>query len=318
MQLIEGLDATFPAVIDSTIVSDFRACAQRALLKYFYGIGREKDSIHLHFGAAFARGLEVTRKAFYDEKADVMAALCAGGVAIIKFWGDFPSDPTNGKCLESCLDAHFSYFLEPGHSLETGILKPFFVDGHAAVENTFAWPLDILHPDTGKALVYAGRFDMLGVYNNDLTIVDEKTTTQLGAAWVNSWALRSQITGYFHGSRLYGYDTRMALIRGVGILKRSITFETALQMRSTFQVDRWLEQLHRDIERMINCWKVGYFDFNLDKACSDFGGCPFVDLCNSETPERWLSNYKIKKWEPLRVTGTEKSLSGAASKTNGG
>jgi hypothetical protein len=47
----------------------------------------------------------------------------------------------------------------------------------------------------------------------------------------------------------------------------------------------------------------GTWDYALHKgACAAFGGCPYVPLCSSEHPEKWVAlNYIERKWDPMAV-----------------
>jgi len=56
----------------------------------------------------------------------------------------------------------------------------------------------------------------------------------------------------------------------------------------------------RDIKRMIACWEEGYWDYNLDHACAEFGGCVFKRVCLSEDPKPWLeTSFERRVWSPL-------------------
>jgi hypothetical protein len=47
-------------------------------------------------------------------------------------------------------------------------------------------------------------------------------------------------------------------------------------------------------------WEEGYWDYNLDGACTDYGGCSFVKVCKAKDPENWLPVYFAPKvWDPL-------------------
>ena len=67
------------------------------------------------------------------------------------------------------------YFEE--YPLDGDSIKPYkFEDGRTGIEFTFGIPIPINHPDSGDPIVLAGRFDLLGYYNDLLAVVDEKTT----------------------------------------------------------------------------------------------------------------------------------------------
>ena len=298
-------EARFPNVIDNTLRKDFSSCPLKAFYAHFNRLGPVEPSIHLHFGGAFARGLEVTRKAFYTQGLDAQQAEELGREAITAFWGEYPQDG-NGtvKSLARCLDAHECYFVE--YPLHSDHIKPYITpDGKAGVEFTFALILPFQHPETGDPLTYAGRFDMLGIYNDTLFVVDEKTSTALGASWGNQWDLASQFTGYCFAAQSYDYPVSGAIVRGVGLLKSQTTFAQHITYRPKWMLDQWYEQLLRDVERMLFYWdqyknSSRRFDQNLGDACSAYGACTFRRLCLSPNPENWISGYYAERhWNPL-------------------
>ena len=90
------------------------------------------------------------------------------------------------------------------------------------------------------------------------------------------------------------------VVRGVSILKTKYDTMEVISYRSPYEIDRWLNQVVRDIQRMIRCWEEGYWDYNLDHACSEYGGCAFTSICKSADPEAWLKTYFVKRvWNPL-------------------
>ena len=51
---------------------------------------------------------------------------------------------------------------------------------------------------------------------------------------------------------------------------------------------------------MQQCWEEGWWDYDLDHACSEYGGCQFTRVCKSNDPEAWLPMYFEKRvWDPL-------------------
>lgn len=307
----------FPQVWDSTMRSAFVACPRQFFWSHLEHLRKPGLSIHLHFGGCFARGLEITRKAYYGEGQSIKDALCAGHTAIIETWGDaeFPDHPRVYKTLSACHDALASYFEE--WPLDTDALRPTRLDDKPAIEMSFAVPIDgTAHPVTGEPLVYAGRFDMLADWSEADTIFveDDKTSSQLGASWRNNWKLRGQLTGYCYGAHSYGIDVAGAIVRGVGILSNSITFEQVIETRPAWMIEGWLRQLRYDLNRAADRWKEMTMPWRagvspplrdawpqaLDTACSSYGGCQFLDLCDSEHPERWVYNYDTHVWDPLK------------------
>ena len=288
----------FPRLIDSSMRASFVSCPRQFELQYLHHWRSPRPSIHLVAGGAFAKGIEVTRLSFYRDKLPPETSLGRGVRALILEYGDAEFDETQAKdCLTMCcaLAEYFSI-----HELESDEITPLMIEGSPCVEFSFALPLPLRHPETDDPILYGGRFDMLGLYNGALFAVDEKTTSQLGPSWIKNWTLRSQLTGYCWGAREYGYPVAGAIIRGLSILKSGFGNAESIQYRPDWQIARWHSQLIRDISRMISCWSEGYFDYNLDSSCSSYGGCAYLDICNSNDPQRWLGADFIKReWHPL-------------------
>jgi hypothetical protein len=86
----------------------------------------------------------------------------------------------------------------------------------------------------------------------------------------------------------------------VSILKTKYDTLEVSTNRSPYEIERWHDQTVRDIERMKKMWEEGYWDYNLDGSCTDYGGCPLVQVCKSSTPENWLPvNFQQRVWDPL-------------------
>lgn len=290
----------FPAVIDSSMRGTFAACEKKFYWNYLRHLHRAEESPDLKAGGAFARGLEVARKAFWGDKLPADEALSIGLRALLEEFGDYEPPYGHPKTPDRMAEALVEYFHHYGWS--TDLIQPFMHEGKPSVEFTFALPLDIAHPQTGEPILYAGRFDMLGERDGILYVVDEKTTKQLGATWPKQWTMRSQLTGYCWAARTFGYPVAGAIVRGISILKRGFGHAESIQPRAEWEIDRWYAQLHRNITKMIESWKADDFEYDLDSACSSYGGCPYITLCQSNDPERWVSaEYVVKPWNPLET-----------------
>lgn len=273
---------------------------QWSWLEYFNHWKPKRESEHLHAGAAFAKGLETTRKAYWLEKLSVRDSIAAGAIAIIREWGDYDEPPGSVKSLPNILGAFTDYWLHYG--FDTDHVQPYSPEpGRLAVEFSFAIPIpSTAHPETGEPILYTGRFDMIGQMGESLYVEDDKTTSQLGPSWFKKWELRSQLTGYCWAARQFGIPVKGAIVRGVAIRTRDFGHAEAIQYRSDYEINRWLHQLTRDTNRMIECWKEGYFDYSLADACESYGGCLFLPVCKSENPERWLNQDFVQRvWDPL-------------------
>ena len=131
-------------------------------------------------------------------------------------------------------------------------------------------------------------------------IDDEKTAAQLGDQWAKNWQLASQMTGYVWAAESYGFPISGVCIRGVSVQVKAIRHVQIMEQRDNWMIERWLEQLKRDVKRAIASWEEGYWDYALDDACSSYGGCDLLGVCTSKDPERWLeADFENDDWNPL-------------------
>jgi len=307
------LDWTFPEVIDNTARSAWRKCETYSMYQTFNKIKPQTPSIHLHAGAAFAKGIEMTRRGFYEQKLSIADARKLGVIELIKAYGDFETLPDSTKSCERMVLGLIAYFDQ--YPLDSDYLKPYYSESAESygIEFSFALPIEdetgspLLHPVTGNPLLYAGKFDMLGQAGESaknpgaLFVVDEKTTAQLGNSWLKQWGLDSQFTGYCWGARSYGLPVAGAVIRGVSFLKSGNGHAEATIFRPDWQIQRWHREMVRDVKRMIRAFETRDISMALDKSiCGNYGGCSFSFLCESPNPQQWIPlHFQKNTWNPL-------------------
>lgn len=301
----------FPTLVDSTMRGSWIVCNTQAMYGHFMHIASRSPSIHLHAGGAFASALEATRRAYYERNLPIDESLRQGLAELLRFYGPIQLTParTGDKSCDNMVKAFDSYFQR--YPLDKDLLKPYMTaDGKAMVEFRFSMPLGVPHPVTGDPILYGGRADMIAIYNDTLLVVDEKTGTQLGESWASQWELDSQFTGYIKAAQVHGFPVSGACIRGIGLLKTKITHAEQFVYRSPWEIDRWWDELHDDVENMVRAWKRGAYKQALHKsACAAYGGCAYKMLCRSQNPEGWIPmHYREHKWDPLAKDLGEKLL----------
>lgn len=289
----------FPPTVDSTMLAAFRNCPQKMFRTYVEHWKPQFESVHLVAGGAYAKGLETARRAFYSDKLSPDDALSLGGAALMEHYGDFECPADSAKSLERTLGALEYYFEQ--YPLGSDPAIPIeYATGRQGIEFSFAEPLDIMHPISGDPLIYTGRADMLAHWNDGIYVFDDKTTSSLGASFARQWEHRSQFTGYLWAAQRAGIRTHGAVVRGVSILKAKYDTMEVVTNRSPWEIERWYIQMQRDIQRMIRCWEEGYWDYNLDHACNEYGQCSLTDICKSPNPEAWLpAKFTKRVWDPL-------------------
>lgn len=295
----------FPMLIDNTAREQYVTCPQKFFRSTIQKLAPDTPSIHLHFGGAYAAGLEAMRKEFYVNHKSQQEAVEEGIKAATAYFGDFEVPEKSNKTYAALCGAIISYCDQ--YPLATDHVKPVLHSHGAAVEFTFSTPIpDCYHPVTGDPILYGGRFDFLGKYNDRQFIVDDKSTSQLGPSWSKQWDLAPQFTGYCWGAKQSGIAVDGAIIRGQSILKSGYGHAEVIIYRPDWQIDRWLNMLVDNVQNMIDDWKNNRYAYSISGACSHYGGCEFLNLCTKPDPEPWIqSHYRTHNWNPLNKNPEE-------------
>jgi len=320
-QAPERTPVSFPLNVDNTMLSAFDSCPQKFFNEFVLKLAARGESPDLHAGGCFAKALEVTRNGVYAQGKKLNEALADAWVAFNEEWGDYEPPDGHQKSREAMFFAVIEYFTEyPPH---TDALQPLILhDGRPAVEFTFALPTQVLHPDTGAPILYSGRFDMLGIFNDQLCICDEKTAKQLGPSWIYQWGMRGQFIGYTFAARQYGFDVTHALIRGVGIYRTEplIRFAQVFEQYPQHVIDRWWLNVHSKLHQMVGHYKSmrdraqsqqhahDFWPMSFGDGCTSYGNCMFQGMCRAQDQSAWYSDFSYRSWDPLKKNPTEGSV----------
>lgn len=319
---------SFPKTLDNTIVSTWQTCETKAFLGHFLHLKPRGPQVHLDAGAVYARGLEVYRKAYYANGVATQGqheeCLMLGLRAMMKMWGyDEEVDKvfaSTKKSFHRVAELYVKYFNHFG--VKTDDVVPLIVDGEPAVEKSFTLQLDIKHPDTGDPILYHGRFDFLANFGGGVFLVDDKTCSQLGASWSGQWDFRSQFTGYVYGAKTFGLPVLGAIVRGACFYNDRVDYMQSITRRAQWELDKWFEDLHIAVEQMVRYYAylkdmyAGLESGNgkpvhpsrllkflpqrgiFSGACNSYSGCEFQSLCKTPHPERYVSDFTVRVWDP--------------------
>lgn len=293
--------AILPSHIDSTMRSAFVKCKQSFFTEFVLGLRPARTSIHLHAGGAFSGALErfYTETWTNHEQKDI--ALARSHQTFLNLWGNYEYERTDAKSRENIWAAVESYVAT--YPPASDPVQPYIVEGKPTYEFSFAIPLDDAifprHPVTGDPFIYVGRADLLGTYYGRPVIRDEKTAGRLESNWSEHWDMRGQFLGYCWAAQRGGINVSTVVVRGVILTKTNIRQVEAIKLYSHWEIERWYQQLARDLHSLVKCWNDGWFDYNLGEACSSYGGCVFLPRCKSPVPSRHNAAYVVKRWNPL-------------------
>ena len=296
----------FPEVIDSSIRETFFSCPHKAFRMYFQHWKANRESINLVAGAAFAKGLEVARTAFFVNNISHDDSVALGVQALLGHFQEiyistgesYTEELKNPDRMAQALEFYLTNYPLGGDGLEPAIMP----NEKLGIEFSFVEELPVNHPVTGKPILFAGRADMVANYAGGLYLVDEKTTKSLGPTWPAQWDMRGQFSGYVWACRKQNLKVEGVIVRGVSILKTKFDHLPALTIRSPHETDLWFNQFVRDIKRMLVMWEEGYFDYALGEACTTYGGCMFKDVCRAPEDHKdsiLEASFTKRVWDPL-------------------
>lgn len=294
---------SFPACIDNTIRKAFIRCPTYAMYQHIEHLRPAgSESVDLLFGAAFATGVETARKLFWqlpggEGDAIPADAVDAGIAAALAHYGDFVAPDKSFKTPDRLAGALRYYFEQ----------WPLGADGltplPGGIECSFKVELPVKHPDHDGGIFYAGRYDMAATDSaGRIYVVDEKTASRLGDTWAAKWDMDSQMTGYIWSKKqeLPGAEV-MAQIRGISILSRDYGHVEISIVCAQWRIDRWYQQLLRDVRRMVAAYESNEWDMAMhENSCTAYNrACEYTRLCTSPNPERLMDQYQRVVWDPL-------------------
>lgn len=305
-------DPTFPHNIDNSMRKELVKCETAAKYKYEMDLRANTTAkVDLHAGKAFAAGMETVRRSFYVDAVDPFTALNRGIQKIYAEYGSFVAPEKSNKTADRMAGALTFYFAE-NPLMNEKLIPVTLNDGKRGIEVSFSFPMGVMHPD-GEELNYCGTFDLLAqeLATDDVWVVDEKTTGQMGDKWANQWFLDSQMTGYCWGSQklleangLGHLQVKGAVINGIAIRLRDYEHQRLNVYRQQWEIDRWFRQMKSDVIRWREAHTMNLHSMALDHQCAMYNNpCEFAPLCSHRNPERIIENsYSVVHWNPITRT----------------
>lgn len=292
----------FPEAVDSSIMTTFKACPRQAWFAHVRRVRAIGESVHLVAGGAFAKAIERARKLWYvegcrDEQKIEIEALRT-------LWSHYPSTtpiPDRYRAKSQLVLAEGLVKYLQHFAFRYDIMQPAMLGDRHGIEFTFSLPLPIKNPQTGDPIFYAGRLDAIMERANILLALDDKTAGGIGPSWSDNWRMRYQFLGYVWACRQLGLPVEGIVVRGLGLTLSKIEVVQDIKFFPKFKIERWHEQMLRDVQRLADSWKTNTWDYDFSQACTSYSGCPFVDPCDNADHEDGIASghYTKNEWSPL-------------------
>ena len=291
-------ETLFPLIISNTDMSLWSQCQLRWFRERCQSLRKPGlKNINLDAGAAFAKGMEVTREAFYQDKLTPAESIDQGYHKVLEVMyesGNVNDDLKSPERMALALVEYFKYF-----PLESDDVVPAELeDGTSAIEHKMTAELPILHPELGVPIIFKGKLDMLATNMGRTYIVDEKTTKAITSNTGELLATSGQFIGYAWLCRQLGISVAGAKIRKVAIQKTAIKFQEFEVPITDFMIDRWEKATIRKVTDMVGNYKAfmtlphnleEYFVADYSNGCTAyFQPCPYTAGCTTRYGEGFI------------------------------
>ncbi len=305
---------------DSTSLGYLKTCPRLYQYEMLEGWRNREESVHLRFGIEYHHALqdydlEIAASIRHDDAVhDVVREL------LIRTQDFNPDHKT--KTRESLVRTVIWYLDNyRDDPAETLILS----DGKPAVEQSFRFELDYgpsrKNPreygaspmDTANGLVQpyvlCGHLDKIVRYNDELFVMDHKTTTfEPSNYYFSKYEPDNQMSLYTLAAKVVlDAPVRGVIIDAAQVKDTWSRFGRGFTFRTPDQLEEWLNDLRYWLTLAEQYATAGRWPQN-DTACDKFGGCRFRDIC-SKSPavrERFLEGNFNKlgeeeRWNPLKA-----------------
>lgn len=263
-------------IIDSSKMQEYMTCPRKYFYRYVLGWDIYSKSIHLVFGEAWHRAMEVLMQQGYTGSA-VKEGMERFTEYFRRYYEPYEDEIYAPKNVEYAYQGLLAY-------IERYIDDDFEVL-HTEVHGTI--PIDT----TGRMLV--GRIDSICKDKNGYFSLEHKTGSRLSAVWTEQWTMKVQIGTYLHALYLMypEKDVYGILVNGVFFLKTMFKFERVpvRKLKNSMQVwltmvNHYYNSIESDMELMRNEEKedkvsMESFPMNTESCMNYMRPCKYIDFC---------------------------------------
>lgn len=294
---------------DSTSLGYIKTCPRLYQLIMIEGWSPKDESVHLRFGSEYHTAIEVydKRKAQGDEHEDAMQQAILSALISTADW-DTDTETKAGKyknrrTLIQLLIDYFDKFADD--SATTFILD----NGKPAVELSFKFDLNFGPRGSNQPYILCGHLDRVVHFNNDLYVLDHKTTTTTPSSYYfDGFNPDNQMTLYTFASKVvYHANVKGVIVEAAQIkLEESNEFKRGVTHRTPDQIEEWIGDLEFWLAQAESFATANYWPMN-DTSCNKFNGCQFRGVCSRGPHVRknllaadFIQKPESERWNPLK------------------
>jgi len=287
----------YQIIWNSTSLNALKDCAYKYKLQILDGWWSKDANIHITFGLAYHKAIEIYHFARARGASHDLATLEAVKRAMHDTWPDMLLD--SKKSRQNLIRTIVWYLEQFGEDdpIETLILT----NGEPAVEVTFAVDLGVASP-SGDNYSLAGHLDRIGRFAGDLYYTDLKTTgAALGDYYFENFSPDNQMSCYSFAGKIHtNLPLKGGIIDAAQILVGGSRFQRGFVNRTEAQLEEWRDDLHFWLSLAEVYAKREHYPMN-DRSCRM---CDFKRICamDPKVRESFLaSNFSKRVINPLEV-----------------
>lgn len=312
---------------DSTSLGHLKVCPRLYQYIMIEGWSSNEESVHLRFGQEYHHALQdydISRASgikHNDAVHDTVREL------LIRT-KDF--DPDHKVKTRNSLVRTVIWYLDQFKNEQTH--THILADGKPAVELSFRFELDWGPASTkvegwsqiddtpivkgySQPYILSGHLDRVVSFNDDLFVMDRKTTSSAPGNWFYSqFTPDNQMSLYtFAGQIIMGTPVKGVIIDAAQILEDESRFGRGFTYRTPAQTQEWVKDLRYWLALAEQYAINNYWPMN-DKSCGHYRsekddriGCPFREICGKDPSvrETFLKTQFTKleekdRWNPLK------------------
>ena len=289
---------------DSTCLGDFKKCPRYYYYKRIEGWTRE-GAIHLRWGGEFHTAVEEYEHARAEgyRHDDAVHFSLRGLFERIEEWDPDPRSKSEELKTKANLIRTVVWYFDQyaDDSAKTMVLA----NGKPAVEVSFQFELDYGPQNDVANYTLCGHLDKVVHFNDDLFVLDHKTTTTTPAStYFEKYDTDNQMTLYtLAGQIVLNAPIKGVIVDAIQVAVGFSRFTRGITYRTQDQLDEWLDHTKEWLAYAERCASEGFWPMN-DTSCDKYGGCEFRGVCgrSPNVRQRWLEAEfrKEEPWNPLK------------------
>lgn len=308
---------------DSTSLGALKTCPRYYQFTMINRWQLKEDNVHLRFGIEFHQALQD-----YDilknegEKHEAALHTIVQELLLrVADWNPTHKYKTRRNLLRTVIEYLDKYKDDPAKTfiMENGLPAvelsfrfelPFGPDTSSSIHNSIDTAMkdgeeDFTVIPMSQPYIICGHLDRVVTFNDDLYVMDRKTTTMApGDYYFSQFEPNNQMTLYaIAGEIVLNTPIRGIIIDAAAVKVDTSEFGRGMTYRDKGKIDEWFKDLGYWLSLAENFAEQDYWPAN-DMSCGMYGGCRFREVCSSSphVRERVLKSNFVRgeQWNPLK------------------